>query len=134
MTVDVQRDRLLVAIRGWGARATSWLIDWGELDGETAELEVWADLMDLMQTPLHGMPLRFVLIDSGFRPGLKDDLPVNRVYEFASRFPRSVRACKGSSWPMRVPLVRSKIEVDRRGGAAKAGLQILRLDADHWKS
>jgi phage terminase large subunit GpA-like protein len=134
MTVDVQRDRLLVAIRGWGARATSWLIDWGELNGETAELPVWADLIDLMQTPLHGMPLRAVLIDSGFRPGLKDDLPVHRVYDFARRFPRLVRACRGSSWPMRVPLMRSRIEVDHRGGTAKYGLQILRLDTDHWKS
>jgi phage terminase large subunit GpA-like protein len=134
MTCDVQKDRLVVVIRGWGARATSWLIDWGEIDGDPAEPQVWHDLLDLIQTPLHGMPLRAVLIDSGFRPGKADELPVHRVYDFARRFPRQIRACKGSSWPMRIPIMRTKIEVNVAGSAAKHGLTILRLDSDHWKS
>jgi phage terminase large subunit GpA-like protein len=134
LTCDVQKDRLIVAIRGWGNHATSYLIDWGEIDGDTAEPEVWAELADLIQTPLHGMPLRAVLIDSGFRPGKPDEVPVHRVYDFARRFPRLVRACKGSAWPMRTPLMRTKIEVDRKGSTAKYGLTLLRLDTDHWKS
>jgi phage terminase large subunit GpA-like protein len=134
MTVDVQRESLIVLIRGWGARATSWLIDWGELHGDTSSPQVWHDLIDLMSTPLHGLPLRLVLIDSGFRPGKADEVPLNRVYDFARRFPRSVRCTKGSSWPMRTPIARSKIEVDRKGGIAKRGLSLLVLDSDHWKS
>jgi phage terminase large subunit GpA-like protein len=134
LTVDVQKNRLVMVLRGWGARATSWLIDWGEIDGDPAEPAVWSDLMDLIQTPLHDMMIKAVLIDSGFRPGKIDEVPVHRVYDFALRFPRQIKACKGSSWPMRVPIMRTKIEVDRQGSAAKKGLTILRLDSDHWKS
>ena len=32
--VDVQADRLIYIVRGWGARATSWLIENGDLWGD----------------------------------------------------------------------------------------------------
>lgn len=35
---------------------------------------------------------------------------------------------------MRTPLITSKIEVNRAGKASKYGLELLRLDTDHWKS
>lgn len=133
-TVDVQKNRLVWVTRGWGARATSWLIDRGSLYGETIEEAVWTDLADMISQPVCGLPHRLVLIDSGFRPGKRDELPLNRVYEFCRRFPRLVRATKGSSSPMRVPLIASKIEVTTKGKAAKYGLDLLRLDPDHWKS
>ena len=134
LTVDVQINRLVYVIRGWGGRATSWLIDWGTLYGETVETPVWDDLADLLQTPIGGVPIRMALIDSGFRPGKRVELPLNRCYEFCRRFPRLVRATKGSSVPMRVPLIMSKIEVTPKGKTAKYGLDLLRLDTDHWKS
>jgi phage terminase large subunit GpA-like protein len=134
LTVDVQINRLVYVIRGWGGRATSWLIDWGLLYGETVEPPVWNDLADLVQTPVCGLPLRLALIDSGFRPGKRIELPLNRVYEFCRRFPRLVRPTKGSSSSMRVPLIVSKIEVTPNGKTAKYGLDLLRLDTDHWKS
>jgi phage terminase large subunit GpA-like protein len=134
LTVDVQTNRLVYVLRGWGARATSWLIDYGVLHGETVEAPVWDDLADLIQTPICGIPIKLVLIDSGFRPGKRIELPLNRVYEFCRRFPRHVRPTKGSSFPMRVPLVASKIEVTTKGKIAKYGLNLLRLDTDHWKS
>jgi phage terminase large subunit GpA-like protein len=34
---------------------------------------------------------------------------------------------------MRVPLIISKIEINRSGKAAKYGLDLARLDTDHWK-
>jgi phage terminase large subunit GpA-like protein len=134
LTVDVQTNRLIYALRGWGRRATSWLIDWGVLHGETVEEHVWNDLADLIQTPVCGLPIRLVLIDSGFRPGKRVELPLNRCYEFARRFARLVRATKGSSVPMRVPLRISKIEVTLQGKAAKTGIDLLMLDTGHWKS
>ena len=133
-TVDVQKNQIVYCIRGWGARATSWLIDWGTLHGETVETAVWEDLIDLIQTPIGGKHIRLTLIDSGFRPGKPIELPLNRVYEFARRFPRHVRCAKGSSTPMRTPLVTSTVEVTTRGTAAKAGLNLLRLDTDSFKS
>jgi phage terminase large subunit GpA-like protein len=134
MTIDVQTNRIFYVIRGWGARAASWLIDWGMLWGETIEEAVWTDLAELIATPICGRQLRLVLIDSGFRPGKVDELPLNRIYDFCRRFPRLVRPTKGSSTPMRVPLIRSAIEVTPKGTASKYGLNLLRLDSDFFKS
>ena len=122
-------------VRAWGPRATSWLVDYGYLRGDTAEEEIWAALGDLVASPIKDMTIRLAFIDSGFRPGKTDTLPLNRIYEFCRRFIRRVRPTKGSSSPMRTPLLISKIEVRRKDGrAAKYGLDLVRLDTDHWKS
>lgn len=134
LTVDVQGDRLYYLLRGWGARATSWLIDFGTLFGSTVEENVWVDLDDLVKSDIGGHSIHFVMIDSGFRPGKITELPINRIYEFCRRHHRNVRATKGSSFPMRVPLIKSRIEVTPRGNAAKYGLELLRLDTDYFKS
>ncbi|WP_441267939.1 terminase gpA endonuclease subunit [Bradyrhizobium sp. 215_C5_N1_1] len=135
LTCDVQRQSIPWVIRGWGARATSWLINYGYLRGDTSEEEIWAALGDLVSQPIDGLPIRLTFVDSGFRPGKTDTLPLNRVYEFCRRFMRRVRPTKGSSSPMRTPLIFSKLEVSRKDGrAAKYGLELVRLDTDHWKS
>lgn len=133
LTVDVQRDRLYYLLRGWGARATSWLIEFNALFGDTVDEEVWLDLADLIKTPIGKHHIKLVLIDSGFRPGKPEELPLNRIYEFCRRHHRNVRATKGSSFPMRVPLTKSKIEVTAKGSIAKYGLELIRLDTDHFK-
>jgi phage terminase large subunit GpA-like protein len=135
LACDVQKHSIPWVIRGWGARASSWLINYGYLRGETAEEEIWEALGDLVSQPIDGMPIKLAFIDSGFRPGKTDTLPINRIYEFCRRFMRRVRPTKGSSGAMRTPLVFSKIEVSRKDGkAAKYGLDLVRLDTDHWKS
>lgn len=134
LTADVQKQSIPYTIRGWGAKATSWLVDYGRLHGDTAEEEVWDALGDLISTPIDGVPIRLAFVDSGFRPGKSDTLPLNRVYEFCRRFLRRVRPTKGSSTPMRTPMMVSKIEVTRAGKASKFGLDLIRLDTDHWKS
>ena len=135
LTVDVQRHSMPWVIRGWGARATSWLINYGYLRGDTTEPEIWRALADLFTEPIGGLTIRLGFIDSGFRPGKTDTLPLNRVYEFCRRFMRRIRPTKGSSAPMRTPLIVGKIEVRRKdGSAAPYGLSLVRLDTDHWKS
>ena len=134
LSCDVQKHTIPWVLRGWGARATSWLVDYGYLRGDTTEEDVWGALGDLLTTPVQGIPIKLAFIDSGFRPGKTDTLPINRIYEFCRRFMRRVRPTKGSSAPMRVPLLLSKIEVRRKDGkAAKFGLDLIRLDTDHWK-
>ena len=135
MTVDVQRQSLIYTIRGWGPRATSALIEWGSIRGDTSDERIWSnELTDLISSEYEGMPIRLTLIDSGFRPGKKDILPINRVYEFCRKFGRRVRPTKGASGSMRTPIIISKIEVNRKGEAAKYGLELLRLDTDYFKS
>jgi len=113
---DVQKHSIPYVIRGWGPR-TSWLIDWGYLRGDTSKPEIWDQLAELISQPIE--PIRLTFVDSGFRPGKTDTLPLNRVYEFCRRFPKRVRPTKGSSAPLWVPLVISKIEINRAGKAAK---------------
>jgi phage terminase large subunit GpA-like protein len=135
LTCDVQRTTIPWVIRAWGPRASSWLVNYGYLRGDTAEEEIWGALADLVTTPIGGLPIKLCFVDSGFRPGKTDLLPINRIYDFCRRFMRRVRPTKGASTAMRTPLIFSKIEVSRKDGkAAKFGLDLVRLDTDHWKS
>ncbi|QPC88649.1 terminase [Mesorhizobium sp. NBSH29] len=134
MTVDVQKSRLIYTIRGWGAEATSWLVDAGELHGETDGKAIWDDLANLMSSTYDGVPIKLTLIDSGFRPGKKEVVPQHRVYEFCRRFPHTTRATKGTSTAMRKPVIVSKIDVKIDGKEFKKGLDLLRLDVDYFKS
>lgn len=131
--VDVQKNRLPFVIRGWGPRATSWLIDAGELWGETAQPDVWEDLADLLTQDFDGLPIKLAFVDSGFRPGKKFSVPEHRVYQFCRRFSRFVFPTKGYARQAR-PIIRSQIEVKADGKTSKYGLTLFRLDSDHWKS
>lgn len=134
MAVDVQKNRLVFTKRGWGAYGTSCLFEAGELYGDTVEDQVWNDLAAEMTEPVGGMPIRLVLIDSGFRPGKKNAIPDHRVYEFCRRFPNLARATKGSSTTMPKPIKASQIDIKLNGREFKKGLHLLRLDTDHFKS
>lgn len=131
--VDVQKNGLYYAIRAWGARASSWLVDRGILHGETHEAEVWDDLADLITTPIHGHYIKRGLVDSGFRPGKREQIPFNRVYDFCRRFSRIVSPAKGRATQTQ-PVRKSKIEVTIKGSAKKHSLELMLLDTDHFKS
>nr|WP_281275255.1 terminase gpA endonuclease subunit [Afifella aestuarii] len=144
VTIDVQQNRLVYVVRGWGAKAESWLIDHGELWGEigddgelagtTMALPVWAEAGALLQTTFGGLPVRRAFVDSGFRPGKPWQIPVNRVYEFCAQFRRICYPTKGSSHSQIKPLIVSQPEVTKGGKVSKYGLALIRLDPDHWKS
>lgn len=133
MAVDVQKNRLVYTVRGWGHAGTSWLVDFGELYGETTELKVWNDLALLLKRPIDGHVVRRAFIDSGFRPGKPINLPVNRVYEFCRRFPRLAFPTKGRA-SQTMPVVLQRIEVTARGSTKKYGLDLYFLDSDWCKS
>lgn len=130
--VDVQKNRLVYVIRGWGARATSWLIEHGELWGPTAEPDVWSDLDDLMQRRFGGVPITLTLIDSGFRPNKPESGPEHIVYEFCRRHQRSAHPSKGFD-TLKAPVVKSLIEVTAAGKGAKYGLELVRVNSDWCK-
>jgi phage terminase large subunit GpA-like protein len=131
---DVQGDRLVYVIRGWGARSTSWLIEQGELLGDTSQTPVWGDLAEKLITPIDGCIIKLAFIDSGFRPGKKFAVPLNRIYQFCRRFKRFAFPTKGSSSAMTKPLVKVRPDVTKQGEVNKYGLELIRLDSDHWKS
>lgn len=131
--IDVQKLSLVFVIRGWGARGESWLIDAGQIWGETAELEVWNDLAELLTDRYGGHTIRRAMIDAGFRPGKKDQVPEHRVYDFCRRFQRFVSPAKGYA-TLKTPIIKSKIEVESTGKAAKYGLELMRLNSDYFKT
>jgi len=129
----VQKNRLVYVIRGWGVRQESWLIEQGELWGETEHQGVWTDLADVQDRPLGDLVIRRAFIDSGFRPGKKDEVPEHRVYEFCRRHARVAYAVKGFDHRDQ-PLSVKRIDVTPKGKAARYGLDLVRLDSDFFKS
>lgn len=133
LSADVQRRRIIYTIRGWGAHGASWLVDYGELHGNTTENDVWSKLAVLITSPIGDLTVHRAFIDSGFRPGKPENVPVNKVYEFCRRFPRRVYPTKGKAKQDK-PLIVSKHEVTQRGDIRKYGLDLIWLDTDHFKS
>jgi len=131
--VDVQGDRLPFVVRAWGQRQESWLIQHGEIWGETQHQQVWLDLEDMLHGEFDGRPIRRAFIDTGFRPGKKVVLPEHRVYEFCRRNARIAYATKGYA-QRTTPLSKSRVDVAPSGTKSKYGLDLIRLDTDFFKS
>lgn len=134
MSVDIQKNSMWYTIRGWGHRSTSWLIESGQIFGETIYEEIWQTLETMMLDTYDGMPIRLCIIDTGFRPGKVEKIPENKVYEFCRKWPRLTIPTKGSSTPMRRPISSNKIDINIRGKVLKKGLELFRLDTDYFKS
>lgn len=102
--VDVQRDRLELEIKGYGAGFENWGIDYLVLEGSPAHAKVWEDLETVLRTTYQTAAGRTVkisaaAIDSG------DGVHTNDVYKFARKHARprkgmpSVYAIKGANTP-----------------------------------
>lgn len=94
--VDVQDDRLVVAVKGWGAGEESWLVAFEEFFGDPGQQSVWDQLDTFLRTDFkhesgRTMAIATAFVDSG---GHHTD----EVYKFTkARAMRRVFACKGSS-------------------------------------
>jgi phage terminase large subunit GpA-like protein len=93
---DVQDDRLVAVVKGWGAEEESWLIAYEEFFGDPGQQEVWNQLDEFLRGAWkHAsgrmMAIAAVFVDSG---GHHTD----EVYKFVKvRQARRIFACKGSS-------------------------------------
>lgn len=133
MAVDVQRFSLYFVVRAFGARGTSWKIDSGQFFGPTDQEQVWNDLSNFMLTPIAGMHIEKIGIDSGFRPDKPDGVNEHKVYEFCRRYPWLCVPMKGKDFqnpPYRV----SKIEVKPDGKKALYSINLVWLSTDFFKS
>ena len=111
----------------------SWLIEAGELWGDTSLEQVWTDLADLLAKRWGSLYIRRCFIDAGFRPGKKDTTPEHMVYSFCRRHHRQCFASKGFDH-RDAPLSVKRIDVDLKGRSSKFGLDLVRLDTDFLKS
>lgn len=124
MTMDVQKDRLIYVVRAWARGMTSWLVEHGEIVGDTMLPTTWQSADELLQTDYDGRAIRLALVDSGYRP--------DHVYAFARRHPGVVRATKG--WESRSkPVSDSYIDITVGGKTLKKGLQLWHIDAGYFK-
>lgn len=132
--VDIHKNRINYVVRGWGYSAESWLIDEGEIWGDTSHDDVWHQLSEtVIEREWGGMVLKRVFVDAGFRPGKKELVPEHKVYEFCRRHARLCFATKGydhRSSPVSV----NRIDVNLKGSKAKVGLDLVRIDTDFTKS
>jgi phage terminase large subunit GpA-like protein len=88
--------------------------------------------VEVLQQSFGDLVIRRAFIDSGFRPGKKDEVPEHRVYEFCRRHARLAYAVKGFDHRDQ-PLSVKRIDVTPKGRAARYGLDLVRLDSDFFK-
>lgn len=131
--IDVQKDRLIYAHRGWGYNMESWGLGFGEIWGETAYDEVWTKLTALLEAGVGGQSIKLMGVDSGFRPGEKHITPENMVYAFCRRHRDRVIATKGHDTQDK-PVKKTLIDVTVGGKIYKAGLTMWHMNADYFKS
>jgi phage terminase large subunit GpA-like protein len=86
--VDVQKDRLVYEVVGWGRGKRSWSIDYGVLPGDTSDVArgPWSQLDTLLaRTFPHAaggaVPIRLLAIDGGYN--------TQQVYAWARQYPPS---------------------------------------------
>lgn len=123
--MDPRLDALDYVVRGWGAGLTSHLLEHGTIEGETNYDTVWLWAARLLDRRWRGLPIVYLGVDSGWRPGDRYRRPEHMVYAFAKRHPGRVFPTKGHdthSPPQHTVRLES------------AGVPLVHLDSDHWKS
>lgn len=136
---DVQKDRIILEVVGWGRGKTSWSIDYGILPGDTADLVngPWQQLDELLaRTFPHAsgadMPVKMLAIDSGFN--------TQTVYEWTGHYPMNrVLAVKGQSHggalvgaPSSVEVSVSGRKLKRRGRVWPVAVNIAKSELYGW--
>lgn len=122
--VDVQKDRLIYEVVGWGRGKTSWSIDYAVLPGDTADLikGPWRDLDALLARsfPHEGgalLSIRLLAVDSGYN--------TQQVYGWARRKPMNrVIAVKGQEAGAALIGTPSPVDVSDRGRKLKRGYKV----------
>lgn len=130
--VDVQKDRLVYAVRGWGYNYESWLVEHGEIWGETGFDPVWGELEKVLDKDYQGYVVLRMLVDSGYKPG-ESERDDHRVYLFARKHRGRVFATKGHD-KLERPFRMTKIDVSFRGKIVKNGLELWHFDSDFMKT
>jgi phage terminase large subunit GpA-like protein len=112
--VDVQKDRWVYEVVGWGPDKQSWSIEAGEIRGDTAREEDWAKLDELLEREFPaadgtGVRIRTLAVDSGFQTQL--------AYLWTRRigWPRAI-AVKGVSGANSLLGVATKVDVKAKNG------------------
>jgi phage terminase large subunit GpA-like protein len=130
---DVQGNRIVYVVRGWGAMARSWLLDRGEVWGLTRETDVWSRFEQVLQRTYDGLRIEKALIDSGFRPDKREAGDHHRVYEFCRRWQWLCTPTKGHR-TQTMPVVMKPVESAAVGKRDVFAVNVAHVDTDYFKS
>ncbi len=130
--VDVQKDRLVWEVVGWGVDRQSWSIDAGIITGDTSGEEPWTGLDRLLNrewpSPV-GTPftIRVLAVDAGYN--------TQQVYSWARRYPMSrVIATKGVSTAKVLIGTPSAVDVRTDGKRLARGYRVWPVSPDVAKA
>lgn len=126
--VDVQIDRFVLQMIGWGLGGESWVLDVREIPGDPTLAEVQANLLSVLDekyTHANGLslPILITAIDSGY-------LPEKVAYQFAFKRPRRIAAIKGVGGKFGEPSI---LKYDPRQAATANAVQPVLLNVDGLK-
>lgn len=132
--VDVQKDRVVYEVVGWGRDKRSWSVDYGELPGDTADMDhgPWGQLDELLARFYpHAsgvtVPVRMLAIDSGYN--------TQTVYAWVRKYPMNrVVAVKGQGHGGVLVGSPTPVEVTDRGRKLKRGGRVWPVSDDIAKS
>lgn len=130
--VDVQQDRLVIEIKGWGRRLVSWSIAYIVLAGKPTKDQVWRDLDNIIVKTWEriddgpDMPVTKWAIDAGDES--------QRVYNYVRKWPKDkVHAIRGSD-SLAVPISIPKVVDVKESGKRKArGCKVWPVGSSHIK-
>jgi len=124
-SVDVQKNSLIWGVRGWGYGSESWLIEHGEIQGDTKALETWYELDKFRDRWYGDLPIFRMFVDSGYRPEM--------VYPFCRKHLAWAFPTKGHDTQDK-PIKINKIDITYEGKLLKDGLQLFHIDSNYFKS
>lgn len=135
--VDVQKDRLVWEVVGWGRGKQSWSVDQGVFPGDTSSSAPWEKLDGLLSTTWEhagGVDLRLAVlaVDSGYN--------TQQVYSWGRKHPMNrVMAVKGTSGAQMILGLPSPVDVNMRGRKMRraykvwpAGVSIAKSELYGW--
>lgn len=122
--VDVQSDRLEVAVWGWGAGEQAWLIDYQKILGDPLSNEVWEQLVNVCSTEYGNKRIRATCIDSGY---LTQEV-YHQVRKFKYLHWFAIKGVSGADKPLvSSPSIQ---EVNYKGQKIKRGIQLYKVGVD----
>lgn len=133
--VDIQGNRIAVAIYGWGRGEQAWLIYYGEISETEDRTLPWEELDDLLKNPIKTaegveIPISGVAVDSS------DGNKTLEIYDFCrNRRARGFFPIKGSSQHT-APVISAgkKQEVDAKGRPLKGSIELFSVGTHIIKS
>lgn len=129
--VDVQKDRWVYEVVGWGLNRESWSIDAGVIPGDTSRVEAWVALDELLERrfDVNGAPrvIAMLAVDAGYNTQV--------VYNWGRRHERNrVVAVKGVDKQHTLISVPTAVDVALNGKRIARGYKVWPLGVSVAKS